>query len=122
MRLTFPLIENIFLDEDRGSMPTPVIFGVGAQLWPSESCGEVYSHEPTENALKGVLTEYAEKILEASDTLNQALSEIRRDIHIQVLTSNTKIESSNNKIDALLNHINGEVPKPNNKVRNPKKV
>lgn len=78
--------------------------------------------EPTENALKEVLTEYAEKILEALEALNQSINEIRRDIHIQVLTSNTKIESNNNKIDALLNHINGDAPTPNNKVRNLKKV
>jgi prefoldin subunit 5 len=84
--------------------------------------GGIYAMESTENALKGVLTEYAEKILEALEALNQSISEIRRDIHIQALSSNTKIETNNNKIDSLLNHINGEVQKPNKKVGNLKKV
>jgi stalled ribosome rescue protein Dom34 len=77
--------------------------------------------ENGDKEVKELMVKYAEKIVEAFTTLNQAISEIRRDIHIQSLTTNTKIESNNNKLDDLLNNI-GEVKKGNKKVRKPSKI
>jgi uncharacterized protein Yka (UPF0111/DUF47 family) len=77
--------------------------------------------ENGDKEVKELMVKYAEKIVEAFTTLNQAISEIRRDIHIQALATNTKIESNNNKLDDLLNNI-GTVKKGNKKVRKPSKI
>jgi hypothetical protein len=56
---------------------------------------------PTDDELKA-LPGYAEKILDEFKILKQYINEIQRDLHIQALSVNTKIDSFNSKLDCLL--------------------
>ena len=56
---------------------------------------------PTDDELKA-LPDYAEEILDELKTLKQYINEIQRDLHIQALSVNSKIDSFNNKLDCLL--------------------
>jgi hypothetical protein len=49
-----------------------------------------------------VLPGYVEEILDELKILKQCINEIRRDMHIQALSVNSKIDSFDNKLDCLL--------------------
>ena len=57
------------------------------------------------------LMQYAEAILKSLDDLKQSLAEIRRDVHIQVLSSNTKLEHTHNLTNGVLNGFGDKIDK-----------
>lgn len=65
--------------------------------------------EQNENEVRELLSGFADKVLSAFETLNTAIAEIRRDIHIQTLTANTKIDTNNHKLDGLVKDMSSEL-------------
>jgi hypothetical protein len=62
-----------------------------------------------ENNLNQSKPLFEEAVLARLDDVKQAINDLRKDLHIQVLSSNTKMEHTNNVTNALLNGFSEKV-------------
>jgi hypothetical protein len=64
-----------------------------------------------EKKFNGSKPSFEEAVLIKLDDLKQSIDDIRRDLHIQILSANTKLDHSNHQTNGTLNGFAGKIDK-----------